>query len=49
MRTAQGKEKKNYAGSKTFPASINENETMARSAVSLPHQTRKSYCFAVAL
>jgi hypothetical protein len=35
------KEKKNYAGSKTLPASIKEKE--ARSAVSLPHQAQK-YC-----
>jgi hypothetical protein len=36
-RWKEKKERKNYAGSKTLPASSKEKETLARSAVSLPH------------
>jgi len=35
------KEKKNYAGSKTLPASYGKGDTLAQSAVSLPHQGRR--------
>ena len=41
LKMAEKKEKKNYAGSKTLPASIKERDTLARSAVSLPHQRKK--------